>query len=100
MQPIILGHFYNNYVRNTYISFQDLHGPRGFCFQYFQYNFDNSSDIHGMQPIILGYFFRNNYDGNKYILFQDFHDPRGVIFVLKKLIFFLGPMKVEWWILI
>ena len=64
----------------------------------FQYNFGDSWDIHGMRPIILGYFF-NNYDGNKYISFQDLHDPRGVIFQNFRLIF-IGPMKVEWWILI
>ena len=44
----------------------------------FQYNFDDSWDIHGMLSIILGFFF-NNYDGNKFILFQDLHDPRRVI---------------------
>ena len=34
-------------------------------------------DIHGMWPIMLGYFFPNNYDGNKDILFEDHHGPRG-----------------------
>ena len=34
----------------------------------FQHNFGDSRDIHGMRPIILGYF----YDGNKYISFQEF----------------------------
>ena len=42
----------------------------------FQYNFGDSWDIHGMRPIILGYF-SNNYDGNKYISFQHLHDPGG-----------------------
>ena len=37
----------------------------------------NNIYIHGMQPIILGFFFSNNYDGNKYISFQDLHDPKG-----------------------
>ena len=55
--------------------------------------------IHGMRPIILGYFFPNNFDGNKYISFWDLHDPRGGGFQNFRLIF-IGPMKGEWWILI
>ena len=49
----------------------------------FQYNFGDSWDIHGMRPIILGYFFPNNYDGNKYISFQDLHDPSQEMFSTK-----------------
>ena len=75
-------------------------GPffRFFFFAIFQYNFGDSWDVHGMRPIILGYFFSNNYDGNKYISFQDLRDPRGVIFLIFRLIFIV-PMKGEWWMI-
>ena len=37
MWPIILGYFFsNNYNGNKYISFQDLHDPRGVIFQNFR----------------------------------------------------------------
>ena len=35
MRPIILGYFSNNYDVNKYISFQDLHDPRGVIFHTF-----------------------------------------------------------------
>ena len=62
MQPIILGYFFKSYNGNyKYISFQDLHDSKGGHFSDFlaiiQYNFSDSWDIHGMQTIILGYFF-------------------------------------------
>ena len=37
MRPIILGYFFsNNYDGNKYISFRDLHDPRGVMFQNFR----------------------------------------------------------------
>ena len=61
----------------------------------FQNSFSDSWDIHGMQPIILGYFF-NDYDRNTDILIKNPIGARVAIIQFFKSIF-KGPMTGVYW---